>query len=330
MNVVIVVKISVAITTFNGEKYIREQLQSILNQTIIPDEIIIVDDCSTDGTLHILKSFSDANFGLFQIYFNDYNIGYKKNFKKAISLCTGDYIFLCDQDDYWNPDKIERMITIMQNTQCSVLSSSFSLIDKNSEKITIKQKRGFSNQNFYKRKIKPNDLVKVPIDDLFFHNICQGCSMLINREIAKQFCDYFSNKIPHDWQINILGALSDSVYFYNSELFHYRLHSDNTIGYGVSSNSFSAQFNVNIRLQTVRDFSKIYEFIMSVSPKFIEDNNAIQKCKIFAEKHIENITKKELLHLFIQNLDPCYSKAKSYKGRLIDLLFVLNKKGYKG
>ena len=85
--------ISVAMTSYNGEKYIEEQIESILNQTVKIDEIIIVDDGSIDGTIDLIKKYDVT------LVQNEKNIGYKENFKKAMSLCHGDIIFLCDQDD---------------------------------------------------------------------------------------------------------------------------------------------------------------------------------------------------------------------------------------
>ena len=97
--------ISIALPTYNGEKYIREQLDSIYNQTLVPDEVVVVDDCSTDNTVNILEEYSQR-YGL-KYFVNDSNIGYNKNFEKAIRLCAGDYIALSDQDDVWFPTKIQ-------------------------------------------------------------------------------------------------------------------------------------------------------------------------------------------------------------------------------
>ena len=93
--------ISVAMTTYNGEKYIRKQIESILNQSMKVDEIIVCDDGSTDKTVEILKEYPVT------VYQNENNLGYRLNFKKAMSLCTHEYTFLCDQDDIWEKKKIK-------------------------------------------------------------------------------------------------------------------------------------------------------------------------------------------------------------------------------
>ena len=119
-------KISVVVCTFNGEKYIIEQLQSIYQQTTMPDEVIIQDDCSTDRTRELIEKFI-RNHNLqneWTLICNKENMGWKKNFMNAISKASGDLIFLSDQDDIWYLDKIEKMAGIcIDNPQIELLFS---------------------------------------------------------------------------------------------------------------------------------------------------------------------------------------------------------------
>ena len=97
--------ISVAMTTYNGEQYIKEQLTSIIHQSRQVNEIIICDDCSKDHTPEIIQSFQNQYKDInIKLYINEKNVGYRDNFKKAISLCSGDYIFISDQDDIWKKE----------------------------------------------------------------------------------------------------------------------------------------------------------------------------------------------------------------------------------
>ena len=100
---------SVAMCTYNGEKYIKEQLESIIHQTLPPDEIIICDDGSNDHTISAIKETMRVWRGSWMLVQNEKNLGYKKNFQKAISLCQGDIIYLSDQDDVWDLHKMELM-----------------------------------------------------------------------------------------------------------------------------------------------------------------------------------------------------------------------------
>ena len=99
-------KISVAMATYNGERFVREQLDSLAAQTRPPDELIVVDDCSTDKTLEAVAEFSRTAPFPVMSYRNSANLGWSENFLKAIGLCNGDWIALCDQDDVWMSMKL--------------------------------------------------------------------------------------------------------------------------------------------------------------------------------------------------------------------------------
>lgn len=102
-------KVSIAMATYNGGQYLREQLDSFLAQTRLPDELVITDDCSTDDTLAIIEEFAAS--APFEVRWerNEENLGYTGNFNKALMKATGDLVFLSDQDDAWFPEKLERM-----------------------------------------------------------------------------------------------------------------------------------------------------------------------------------------------------------------------------
>src|ERR1700728_1787253 len=98
-------RISVAMATFNGEKYIREQLDSIAGQTLLPFELVITDDGSTDATLGIVENFASVAPFPVKIHRNESRLGYANNFIRAASLCQGELIAFCDQDDIWMTEK---------------------------------------------------------------------------------------------------------------------------------------------------------------------------------------------------------------------------------
>ena len=98
--------ISIAMTTYNGAQYIKEQIESILNQTIQDFELIICDDCSSDNTFELLQEYASKDSRITALR-NDKNLGFKRNFEKVIGLCKGDYIALSDQDDIWFPNHLE-------------------------------------------------------------------------------------------------------------------------------------------------------------------------------------------------------------------------------
>lgn len=96
--------------TYNGAAYIQEQLDSFLAQTRLPDEVIVSDDGSVDATVDFLYAFRERAPFKVQVLVNDHNLGYAQNFSQALAHCSGDIVFLSDQDDVWLPNKIERML----------------------------------------------------------------------------------------------------------------------------------------------------------------------------------------------------------------------------
>ena len=102
--------VSIALASYNGEKYISEQLESIINQSLAPNEIIICDDNSQDKTVALIEHYQKTSIIPIKIFANKKRLGVVKNFEKAIKQCNGDIIFLSDQDDFWLPDKIKKYI----------------------------------------------------------------------------------------------------------------------------------------------------------------------------------------------------------------------------
>jgi len=125
-------KLSIAMCTYNGARYLPEQLASIAAQTRPPDELVVCDDCSSDETRAMLEEFkAQAPFPV-RLYFNEQNLRVWKNFEKAIRLCEGDIIALCDQDDVWLPEKLERMAEAFVATpDAGLVFSDLEVVDEN-------------------------------------------------------------------------------------------------------------------------------------------------------------------------------------------------------
>lgn len=127
----IIMNISIAMATYNGEKYIGEQLQSLADQSHLPIELVVCDDGSTDETIEIIKAFSIIAPFPVKLFLNDKNIGYAKNFFKAAKICQGDWISFCDQDDVWLPHKIAGVVdAIYQSPDCNMVLQYAWLCDK--------------------------------------------------------------------------------------------------------------------------------------------------------------------------------------------------------
>lgn len=212
-----VVKVSVAMATYNGSRFLREQLESLYAQTRLPDEIVVVDDCSTDGTHDILEEYHQKK-GL--IYFvNKANLGVNKNFEKAIRNCTGDYIAICDQDDVWMSHKLQtclsKILEIEGNKPACVSSQC---IEVNKELKIIEPRKSKMIDSFG---LKPNLLT--------IHN-SQGCTMMINRELVNLLGSFPSKGLMYDGYIGLLAPCIGYKYNIAEPLMFYRHHDANVIG----------------------------------------------------------------------------------------------------
>ena len=218
--------ISIALTTFNGERFLSKQLESLSAQTHIPLELVVVDDGSTDKTLEILESFAiDARFPV-RIYQNAVRIGYRKNFIRAANLCSGDLICFCDQDDIWSEDKLERVAIEFLDQSVLLVYHNARLIDANG------QTKGYI--------FKSNDVNATRShEDFEPWAIVPGFSQCIRKSLLRfssfhlDSVDMFNmtEPMPHDqWFIFLASALGKTNYIADS-LADYRQHDRNTSGW---------------------------------------------------------------------------------------------------
>jgi len=221
-------KISVALCTYNGELYLREQIESIFKQTRLPDEIIVCDDCSVDSTLKILSEFSKNFPVLFKIYVNKKNLGVSKNFEKAISLCSGDIIFLSDQDDVWLPKKIEKIIEVFNNNKdyCYIFSDAY-ITDKNLYFLEYTMWESISFNRFQRKKFMQGQQLEV----LLKYNVFVGATMAFRSELRKSVLP-IPEICTHDEYIALIGSIVGRGYFIEKPLIYHRQHAHNVTGTG--------------------------------------------------------------------------------------------------
>ncbi len=226
-------KISVVIATYNGEKFIEEQLKSICNQTLKPDEIIVSDDGSKDATLELVHKFSrqpELSGIQFIVLQDNPRHGYGGNFEWALKHSSGDYTFLCDQDDVWLPGKVENVIkTFDYHPDAKLVFHDAELIDKDGRLIS-----GSFNPLLDRLNIKSEqELVKIGTS--FCENACSasfinGMCMCISKDLLEESIPFPYNKLHDQWLL-FLATASDSAYFLNQILTQYRLHGTNVCGH---------------------------------------------------------------------------------------------------
>ena len=214
--------VSIALCTYNGEKYIEEQLDSLIHQTYQPDEIIICDDQSKDNTVNIAKSLLSGWSGAWKVIINKENLGYKKNFQKAISLCRGDIIFLSDQDDVWDCNKLNIILdTFQKHPKAMMIFHDAELVNRNLQTIypSLWQNMGFDYQevmnNMYGRFIKGN--------------VVQGAACAFRKKLF-QISQPFPIEAIHDEWLALNAIPNGGIYPVNKKLLKYRQTGSNEIG----------------------------------------------------------------------------------------------------
>jgi glycosyltransferase involved in cell wall biosynthesis len=230
-------KISVALIVYNGAKYLRIQLDSILAQTHKVDEIIICDDASYDNTKEILEEYKNKHPNLFFIHYNTKNIGPTKNIEKAIKACTGELILLADQDDYWEAHKVETIIKYLeQNPNMNGVFTNGSLINskgKLDNNYALWDIMSFPYKTI-KNKTELNSNLKLYINTV--ENAVTGATLAIrnNLPFLKQPFPIIKNLV-HDRWLAINLAENNSLGILEEKLIRYRIHSAQAIG-GMTEN----------------------------------------------------------------------------------------------
>ena len=221
-------KISVAFIVYNGARYLRTQIDSILAQTHNVDEIIVFDDGSSDGTKEILEEYKNKYLKLFFLHYNKKNLGATKNIEKAIQACTGDIILLADQDDYWESNKVETIAKwFEQNTNMNGVFTNGSLMNSNGE--LDNEYALWDAMSFPYKAIKNGENLKLYINTV--ENSVTGATLAIrnNLPILKQPFPTIKNLV-HDRWLAMNLAENNSLGILDEKLIRYRIHSEQTIG----------------------------------------------------------------------------------------------------
>ena len=269
--------ISVAMATYNGEKYIKEQLDSIYTQTYKNFEVIVVDDVSSDDTVLILEEYK-REYGL--IYFvNDVNMGVTKNFEKAISICSGDYIALVDQDDVWLPNKLE--VLYKNIGDYSLIYSNAEIINDNGE---LQNKTAKSIYPLYEVDSNTIDLYKY----IVLHSFILGCATMFKRELLSDLMPIYQTKRNHDWFLTVCAYNKNGMKYIDDVLFYYRHHNNNySRGNGKtifqSILGYFSKKSISSRKEKLLEQYKIVVFLLKTK-KYLNNND-----KLFLEDIKESL-----------------------------------------
>jgi glycosyltransferase involved in cell wall biosynthesis len=223
--------ISVALATYNGERFIREQLESILAQSLPPAEIVVRDDCSTDNTLGVVREVLStrrlAALGVeLRIVVNDKNVGPSKNFWLAIQGCSHELIALSDQDDVWMENKLEVLAAILESDPAALLvHSDAELIDSSGAALGMTLSEGLGMSEW-----ETNHLVSGrSLPAIIRRNLVTGATAMVKRELANLAMDESTVDL-HDGRLAIVASSLDGLRFCPQQLIGYRQHESNEIG----------------------------------------------------------------------------------------------------
>lgn len=210
----------VVIATYNGCEYIVEQLDSIKNQTYPVDKVIIRDDGSTDNTVDVIHKYIIDNKLNWEIRENEKNLGWRRNFFELIKEADTDLVFLCDQDDIWEPDKVEIYIDIFRKKKrINVLASNYKVLSDDDQFNSL-----WDSQQDDKK------LKKFRFDSRFYYIRRPGCTFCFRNEYVRRILKYWDEDWAHDMLIWLCAVVSDNIYLYNGVTMQYRRYGNNATG----------------------------------------------------------------------------------------------------
>lgn len=269
--------VSILLCSYNGEKYISKQLDSIKNQTVQADEVIIKDDCSTDRTVEICEQFIKNNSLSWKIIRNENNLGYRLNFLQGLKETSEEIVFLCDQDDIWKSNKIEEMSKEMEaNNEIMSLTSTMDLIDEKDDVIKKHLKHPFS---------KKGDIRKINNKEYYKFPTYLGMTMAIRREVIDNMNLKYGDIVTHDFYCNYFALRMGGVYYLDKALTERRSCGEN-ISHKLRQEQLKNDYKGNDRLRVVNKYIEILELFDKMDKEFgfKEDKDLEQEISLLKKR----------------------------------------------
>ena len=254
--------IAVCLATYNGEKYIAEQLESLLSQTYQNFKLYIADDGSTDRTLEVIKDFLKRFNSQIDVKVNEKQLGVVKNFEQLITQSKEPYIACCDQDDIWEPNKLELQLEAIKRAEKRYLGvgclihSDLSMID---DKARILQESYFDFRGYKLKKAKDLGHILGPSGVM-------GNTLMFNKKLCTQMLPFPPSLDTHDYWIGIVAELYGRRITLNEPLVKYRIHTDNvsnSLQRLESVTVYKRMFSKQIKLPYIdSERSKLMEYLL--------------------------------------------------------------------
>ena len=256
--------ISVAMCTYNGTRFIAEQLDSIASQTRLPDELVVCDDRSTDATVECVREFARTAPFPVRIFENEKNLGSTKNFERAIDSCEGDFIVVADQDDVWLPEKLRRLEHALAKENIGLAFTDGEVVDESLKPLGQRVWQSIRFGPEEQRLFREGRAFAVLLD----HNVVTGAAMALKAEIKKLILpfpdDLIHDGIPvlHDWWMALLIAATSEVGFVSEWLFKYRQHSSQQMG--VMSEHAEGSTSLRAAVRRRNTFSAEVDYVRAI------------------------------------------------------------------
>lgn len=249
-------RLSIVLASYNGERYVREQLESLAAQTRPADEVILSDDCSNDATAQIADQFAQAHAG-WKLVRRACNGGYKRNFYDALAQATGDVVFLCDQDDVWDAGKLAAFEAFFKShPQAQAVVSDYELVDAQLAPIPGAQCARFAEKYAMGEDGRLSLLRRDPL--LFAHgSVAPGCCMAVTRAVRDRYLQISECKMPHDWEMAIIADAMDGLYAMDAKLTRYRQHGNNEIGLSTGAQPLHMRGTLDKRMEVHGHFEGV-------------------------------------------------------------------------
>ena len=275
-------QIDILIATYNGQKYIREQIDSILNQTYKNINIIISDDGSKDSTPDILKEYQKRDNRI-KVYIQQENLGVVKNIEFLLNHVESPYYMLADQDDFWLPQKVEKSLEVLKYKNADLVFGDLEVVDENLNMMYP----SFNDYMLLSRKISKY----INSDKLnYLYNCITGCTILAKKETLEKILPLpiISKHLIHDYWIGLMVSLNGKLAYMPEKYIKYRQHGNNQVGTEKISHGFN-------KLEDVRRL--FIDVKLGIFKTYVENNarfpEKIQKINIAALEYFEMIDKKK-------------------------------------
>ena len=306
--------VSVAIATYNGSKYISKQLDSIMNQSYLPDEIVISDDCSTDDTVKIIYSYAKKyNHITWKVIQSENNVGYIKNFLKAIQSTTEEIIILCDQDDLWDKDKIKFFKMCFETHKNMIsLHTDYSIINKNGDILREREIHYLRYIHKYNVKQFCKRLNYCGMSSAF-HKCIKDDLLSINPDMI----------LTHDWTIHALSVLNNGMYISNKVTSYRRYHENNV---ALNFQKKVIRNGIIQRIDVIDNYIKYYILLDNLSKKFgkldTDRDYYISKIIEINKNRIKYLSMRKIIKWIISIKNIIYYP--SYRSYLCDFFYLCN------